>query len=156
MPISDDCLDLLKTLCIEYSQNAPTDRNFQELLTLLTNLYNSASTHPEKYKDDRITTILTSSALILKENPFFNTCCRKFICAFQSQTGALDSFVDRNLTLKDASAFFEQEENTTAVSSEAATPFLRDLQTALAKLHKDKDIRETLEKGHSSFQHYLP
>jgi hypothetical protein len=150
MPISNECLDLLKTLHHEYSCfEAPTDINFHQIFTLLTELYEKANFNPRAYKDEQIIAKLSSCALILKDNPIFVRCCRNFITAYQCQTGALDSFVDRSLTLKSELEPTASEQKT----SMTATPFFQELQKAMAKLRNDKETPEILDRAQEKNEH---
>ncbi|CAM2955088.1 Uncharacterised protein [Legionella steigerwaltii] len=134
MSVSKECIKLLQNLVDQYGQNGKKDKDYSLLYPLLKELLFLVLQNKKDHKDERITGFLSSSALILEENPCFAQACRLFLIAYQEITHALDSMLDVELKIQpelDASwgKQLESEPNT----SHKHSLFFIELQEAIAR-----------------------
>lgn len=100
MPVSKECIQLLQKLVDHYEQYGKKDKDYLLIYPLLKEFLFLVLQHRKEHKDERLIGFLSSSALILQENPSFAQECRSFLIAYQETTQALDSMLDPELNIQ--------------------------------------------------------
>ena len=149
MTISNECLSLFRTLTIQYGhQGKELDLDFDKINARISELYLILKETPKAFKDDRVLSFLSSSALILQEkNPYFSICSKAFLVAYQKKTHVLDSMIDSDLNIiSNLSSWQQGEDNSESSCSSSYSPFFIELQMAVnarerKTMKKDKDTK---------------
>lgn len=134
MPVSKECIQLLQKLVDHYEQYGKKDKDYLLIYPLLKEFLFLVLQHRKEHKDERLIGFLSSSALILQENPSFAQECRSFLIAFQETTHALDSMLDAELNIQsELDASWGKQLESEANTSLGPSLFFLELQEAVAK-----------------------
>lgn len=129
MPISNDCLSLLNHLIENYAKEGERDKDFAKIHPLLLELHDEIVLNLSAYKDDRVISFFSSSALVLSHNRQFHRCCKNFLLSYQQQTHALDSLLDETLEIK--SNLDWNEDSAASLRPAPSTRFFKELMEAV-------------------------
>lgn len=134
MPVSKECIKLLQNLVDKYGQEGENDQDYSLIYPLLKEFLFLVVKHQKNHKDERIIGFLSTSALLLEENPCFAASCRAFLIAYQQKTHALDSMLDVALTIQSEldESWGKQSELESSQFLEPSRFFIQ-LQEAVAK-----------------------
>ncbi|MDR3501466.1 MAG: hypothetical protein P4L79_02690 [Legionella sp.] len=135
MPISNECIELLKQFSDNYREHGRPDADYQAIYPLLNDVLLKVLQYQAEHKDDRVLAFLSISALLLEEdNPLFSEQCKQFIRKYSLQTHAVDSMLDHEQIIKS-----ELDESWGGTSLEKSSlhaqrysPFFIELQNAIA------------------------
>ncbi|HHF7373052.1 hypothetical protein [Legionella bozemanae] len=146
MPVSKECIKLLQNLVDKYGEEGESDVDYASIHPVLKEFLFLVIQNQKNHKDERIIGFLSTSALLLEENPCFVEACRTFAVSYQQKTHALDSMLDDELNIQS-----ELDESWgKPLESEVSQPlepsrFFVQLQEAIAKraqriVEKEKGI----------------
>jgi len=150
MPISKECLELLRKFANEYEATGKKDHDYKTLYDGLKTLLEKITRNSQIFKDELVTGCLASTALHLVEsNPQFFEGCKKFQTAYQSASHTLNSFYNDNFDLQSGPEWAQNqaEDNSSRSRTEShPTAFLLELQMAIRAREQrmlDKKLKMT-------------
>lgn len=150
MPISNECIELLKKFTNDYSVDGHSDADYRAINPLLQKVWFIVLQEGQHYKDERVLSFLGISALLLEEgNPLFSQLCKEFIIEYNRQTHAVDSMLDDNQEIKKelGESWGETAPKNNSISAQSYSPFFIELQQAIALRNQRKAEQEALTKN---------
>ncbi|KTD40424.1 hypothetical protein [Legionella parisiensis] len=148
MPVSKECIKLLQNLVVNYGEEGGSDVDYASIYPLLKEFLVLVIHNQKNHKDERIIGFLSTSALLLEENPCFVEACRLFAISYQQKTHALDSMLDEEFNIQSEldESWGKQLESEVSQSLEPSRFFVQ-LQEAITKraqriAEKKKEILE--------------